>query len=128
MKSNPLKLKLFAQLASELLRLGLGITRDGRTLMDAHRKHRIGLRTLWVAQGLAIAALAVGPGIASANAFLRPLDSSTVHLGDDVNSTPTDVPEPGSLALFLAGFGGLMIFAESRRRRASRSSASDETR
>jgi len=61
--------------------------------------------------GLLIAALSAAPMIASATISAR--DTFEVH-SSDVVTTPVSVPEPGTIALLLAGLGGIAV---TRRRR-----------
>ncbi len=69
-------------------------------------------------KAILIAALCAAPMIASAGGF-TPRDTFEVHgdLGINGNPDPVNVPEPGTLALLLAGVGGI---AATRRRRSDR--------
>lgn len=68
--------------------------------------------------GLLIAGLCAAPMIASATGF-TPRDTSTLRPGftDSVitNPPPVSVPEPGTLALLLAGLGGAAAARGGRR-------------
>ena len=66
-------------------------------------------------KGLLIASLCAVPMIASAG--FTPRDTFEVHSDVVSNNDPVNVPEPGTLALLLAGVGGVMA---TRRRRNDR--------
>ncbi|MGH8220482.1 MAG: PEP-CTERM sorting domain-containing protein [Steroidobacteraceae bacterium] len=88
--------------------------------MGKHKGTRVGLRARWVVQGLAIAALCAASGLASAKGHvIIPHERgpqgrlADVALGGSQSSAdpqqPVQVPEPGTLALLLAGLAGPLV-------------------